>query len=217
MSRSKSLLIGVLLLFISSRVPGQEAAPTLSGRAGGRLRTNETKLDDGPREVLSTEEWHRMDSAVDRGLAFLASQEQPNGSFPSLPFAQPGVTSLCVLAFMAHGHTPGNGPYGERLERAVKFIMDCQKPSGLIMLTGPDSSEIDRNLDHDTGVAGTYDHAISSLTLAELYGMNPAASGPKLQALIAKSLRVSLAMQRWPKEHSYDKGGWRYVIDYDES
>ena len=61
-------------------------------------------------------------------VAFLAAQQQPDGSFPTTPNAQPAVTSLCVLAFMAHGHNPGNGPYGERLERAVQYIVNCQKP-----------------------------------------------------------------------------------------
>src|SRR2546423_14731636 len=62
------------------------------------------RSDDTPARVLSSQEWQRVDHSVDRGLAFLASQQQPDGSFPSLPYAQPGVTSLCVLAFMAHGH-----------------------------------------------------------------------------------------------------------------
>ena len=66
------------------------------------------------------------------GLRFLASQQQPDGSFPTLPDAQPAVTSLCVLAFMAHGHTPGP-VLTAKLGRAVKYIADCQKPNGLIM------------------------------------------------------------------------------------
>ena len=77
--------------------------------------------DNTPGNVLPEEEWRRVDMAVNRSLAFLASQQQPDGSFPTLPDAQPAVTSLCVLAFMAHGHTPGTGPYGEKLSRAVKY------------------------------------------------------------------------------------------------
>ena len=41
------------------------------------------------------------------------------------------------------------------------------------MLLGNDDPDIDRDIDHEIGCAGTYDHAISSLTLCELYGMNP--------------------------------------------
>src|SRR5215208_6559229 len=163
----------LLLLATAGQLRAQENAALQSG-ARNSVTAKIGRSDDTPARVLSSQEWQRVDHSVDRGLAFLASQQQPDGSFPSLPFAQPGVTSLCVLAFMAHGHTPGNGPYGERLERAVKFIMDCQKPSGLIMLIADEEPQINRNIPHDVGVAGTYDHAISTLTLSELFGMNPA-------------------------------------------
>ena len=65
--------------------------------------------DDEQSKVLSPSEWRRLDSAVDRALAWLATQQQQDGSFPTLTQGQPGVTSLCVLAFMAHGHEPGRG------------------------------------------------------------------------------------------------------------
>ena len=48
---------------------------------------------------------------------------------------QPGVTSLCMMAFVAHGHVPGDGQYGQRLERATDFVLSCQKENGLITLT----------------------------------------------------------------------------------
>src|SRR3954463_8338659 len=159
-----------LLLLAVGPLRAQENA-ALRSSARNSATAKIVRSDDTPARVLSSQEWQRVDHSVDRGLAFLASQQQPDGSFPSLDYAQPGVTSLCVLAFMAHGHAPGSGPYGERLERAVKFIVECQKPSGLIMLLGSDEPTINRNIEHDIGVAGTYDHAISSLTLSELYGM----------------------------------------------
>lgn len=173
--------------------------------------------DDTPRNVLSANEWRTVDRGVDRALTFLASQQQPDGSFPTLDYAQPAVTSLCVLAFMAHGHTPGNGPYGQRLDKAVKYIVDCQKPNGLIMLMGSDEPELDRNVEHVVGVAGTYDHAISSLTLSELYGMNPTKNAANMKSVINKSVRVTLQIQNWPKDLPDDEGGWRYLHDYDQS
>jgi hypothetical protein len=208
----------LVLFFAPFQLPAQEIQPSeiklmhTAPKFAVVISTNNT-----PRNILAAEEWRQIDHSVDRGLAFLASQQVADGSFPTLPFAQPGVTSLAVLAFMAHGHTPGNGPYGRHLERAIKYIVACQKKSGLIMLMAPDGSEVDRALEHDVGIAGTYDHAIASLTLAELYGMNPSAKAAELQSVIRNSLRVSLKMQRWPKERPDDNGGWRYVIDYDES
>jgi Prenyltransferase and squalene oxidase repeat len=173
--------------------------------------------DKTPDNTLSAEEWRRVDLKVNRGLAFLALQQQPDGSFPSLPYAQPAVTSLCVLAFMAHGHAPGNGPYGKQLERAVRFIINCQKPSGLIVLVGGDEQQINRKVPHDVGVAGTYDHAISSLTLAELFGMNPSSKIANLKNVINKSVRVTLEIQNWSKKRPEDKGGMRYIVEYGQS
>ncbi len=209
--------MGICLLLVAENpLRAQENVVTRSG-AGGSATAKTDRSDDTPANVLSSEEWLRVDHSVDRGLTFLASQQQPDGSFPTLPYAQPGVTSLCVLAFMAHGHVPGSGPYGERLERAVKYIFECQKSSGLIVLVGGDEPQVSRNIDHDVGVAGTYDHAISSLTLSELYGMNPTKSGAQLKNVINKSLPVSLEIQRWPKDSPEDAGGWRYIHDYDRS
>ena len=175
-------------------------APEVKTVTAPNLVTDKS-TDNAPGNVLPEDEWRRVDSAIDRGLAFLASQQQPDGSFPTHPDAQPGVTSLCVLAFMAHGHTPGTGPYGERLSRAVKYIADCQKPNGLIMLLGSDEPEIDRDIDHEVGVSGTYDHAISSLTLSELYGMNRQNNIANLQTRYRSSRSVRrLEIQRWPKD-----------------
>ena len=108
---------------------------------------------------------------------FLAAQQQPDGSFPTLPYAQPGVTSLCVLAFMAHGHAPGSGPYGERLGTSGEIhrrLPETKRPDHAgWRRRATDQSE---SATTKSAVAGTYDHAISSLTLSELYGMNPTKS-----------------------------------------
>jgi hypothetical protein len=190
--------------------------PAENNTQSAARKSRESK-DNTPANVLPAEEWRRLDSAVDRGLAFLASQQQPNGSFPSYDNAQPAVTSLCVLAFMAHGHTPGSGPYGERLDRAVKFIVGCQKPSGLIMLVGTEDQQINRDVEHMVGALGSYDHAISALTLAELYGMNPSKNAPQLRPVIEKSIRATVEIQYWPKDMPEDDGGWRYINDFDQS
>src|SRR5262245_51720072 len=102
--------------------------------------------ESDPTDVLPAEEWERVDQSVDRALAWLISQQQPDGSFPSIETGQPGVTSLCLLAFLAHGHMPNEGRYGEPLARAVEFVKECQKPNGLIAQMGPRSSPISRKV-----------------------------------------------------------------------
>jgi hypothetical protein len=172
--------------------------------------------DDAPTNVLSRDEWKRVDVAVNRALSWLAAQQRPDGSFPTIPNGQPGVTSLCVLAFMAHGHNPREGRYGEPLEKAIKYIMSCQKENGLVALNGPEGPQITRDIGWELGVTVAYNHAISSLTLSEIYGMGMTRRSEQMKRAINKSLATTLQMQRWPKDREADKGGWRYVMDIDD-
>ncbi len=202
------LCLLVLLLCGSAHAQeSQLSSPSPPARAVKR------DADDTMSKVLSASEWRRLDSAVDRALAWLATQQQADGSFPTLTQGQPGVTSLCVLAFMAHGHNPAVGPYGERLEKATKFIMSCQKPNGLVTLNGPTGPTLTRDVSYELGVTAAYNHAISSLTLSEIYGMGTRKEAVELPACIKKALAATLEMQRWPKDQSQDLGGWRYIID----
>jgi hypothetical protein len=119
---------------------------------------------------------------------------------------------------MAHGHNPGEGVYGQRLKRSIDFILACQKSNGILAYEIPDSSTIDRDVEHMAGVTGAYNHAIASLTLAEIYGMNRTdRSSSRIQSAIAKALAATLKMQRWPKDRPEDLGGWRYIETNPES
>jgi hypothetical protein len=201
-----------LLLAMSAPLYAQDST---GSEAGVPNREEQRNKDDAPPDALAPEEWRRLDAAVDRALAWLASRQRPDGSFPTLVQGQPGVTSLCVLAFMAHGHNPGNGLYGERLKRATDFIMSCQKPNGLVALYAPAGSRISRNVGETIGVTAAYNHAIGSLALSETYGMGQVADMEQMQRAIDKSLAATLEMQRWRKDRAVDRGGWRYVYDYD--
>ena len=79
---------------------------------------------------------------------------------------QPAVTSLSVMAFLSRGHQPGNGPYGDRLNRAIDFVLSCQLPNGLISLQTNDPSDPLETAQY----AAVYNHAISGLMLGEVYG-----------------------------------------------
>jgi hypothetical protein len=216
MLRTNCIFVACLMLSTAS-LPAAAQSNGSGSSADSTRRPRAKAADDTPREALSEQEWRVVDRSVERGLTFLAAQQQSDGSFPSVPVAQPGVTSLCVLAFMAHGHNPGSGPYGERLERAVKFITSCQKQNGLIMMLDNSGPEINREIAHEVGSAGTYDHAISALTLSELYGMNPEKNAQRLKGVIESALRVTLEMQHWEKDMPVDEGGWRYINDFDQS
>ena len=205
--------IGSVLLLAASPAFAQRAATQEAASAGAPVPPTKVVSDNTPANVLSADEWQRVDVAVNRALDWLARQQRPNGSFPTLETGQPGVTCLCMMALISHGHVPGDKRFGTRLEKATDFAISCQKPNGLVTLVGPDGPEIDRNVDHEIGTCAAYNHAISSLTLSELYGMNDGERARRLQKVINKSLATTILMQRWPKDQPADRGGWRYIDD----
>jgi hypothetical protein len=166
-------------------------------------------------EVLTREEWRQVDAAVERALKWLASQQLPDGSFSSIDKGQPGVTALCMMAFIAHGHLPGEHPYGPRIERAADYIVQCQKRNGLIAEVADNSPQVNRYVMHALGGPIAYNHAISSLALSEFYGMGEPEQATRVKRAVEKSIAITLAMQKWPKDRSVDEGGWRYIDDYD--
>ncbi|HEY3393914.1 MAG TPA: hypothetical protein VGK58_14475, partial [Lacipirellulaceae bacterium] len=124
------LLIVMLLGAAAKQVSSQQAESSKAVESNSKVGAG--AADDTPDDVLSEDEWQRVDAAVERALAWMVTQQQDDGSFITLQRGQPGVTCLCVMAFMAQGHLPGAGPYGARLERATDYVLDCQKQNGLI-------------------------------------------------------------------------------------
>jgi hypothetical protein len=169
------------------------------------------RASDSPANVLSPDEWQRVDAAIDRALNWLAAEQRDDGSFPTIEYGQPGITSLCVMAFLSHGETPGKTPHGTRIERAADYVLRCQKKSGLISLLGPDGPRLSRRVPHAIGETACYNHAISSLMLSELYGMSESSKSDRMQKAIGKAIAATLEMQQWPKDDTHDAGGWRYL------
>src|SRR5438105_8834444 len=61
--------------------------------------------------------------AINRSLAWLATQQHADGSFGTNQYhGNVAVTSLAGLAFMAGGHQPGRGQYGQKVTDAVRYI-----------------------------------------------------------------------------------------------
>lgn len=160
-----------------------------------------------PSDVLHPEQWQRVDAAVDRGLHFLASQQQADGSITAPRTGQPGITSLAVLAFLSRGHVPGEGAHGSQLLEAIDFVVRCQRADGLLSAAEPEAAHVHDGASH----AGNYNHAIAGLMLTEVYGM---VSGPR-QEKIAVAIRSALAFTRRqqtkPRQNPGEAGGWRYL------
>jgi hypothetical protein len=204
------------LLVLAAGAVAQESTSTLKAGARAGTTSSNRAIDGTPSNVLTPGQWRRVDESVGRALTWLANRQQPDGSFPTLDTGQPAVTSLCMMAFIAHGHVPGKGQYGARLDRAADYVLSCQKQNGLVTKLGPDGPQINRLISHEIGGCATYNHAISSLVLSEAYGMSPRSRARKLEAAIRKALAATLEMQVWPKDSPADRGGWRYVEDFDD-
>ena len=176
--------------------------------ANSQLDAN-PQLDAPERDLLDATQWQRIDESVVRSLEWLSDQQKPDGSFPTVAGGQPAVTSLCVMAFASHGHLPGQGKYGKQLEKAIEYIIGCQKRSGILALECPNTEKIPRTLNRDSSNNAVYNHAISATVLSEMYSL---ASGTEKQGqAIEKALAATLTMQKWPKNYDAELGGWRYL------
>src|SRR5262245_59029806 len=137
-----------------------------------------------------------VDQAVDRALNFLKNQQNlDDGSWTALGQRNPAVTSLAVMAFLSAGHVPGEGPYGETVERAVRWVLRRQDSSGLIATVGM----------HEM-----YHHGICTLMLAEVAGMVKGDLADEVREKLEKAVKVILDAQRTSGE---SRGGWRYRRD----
>ena len=154
--------------------------------------------------VLSSTQLERLDRAVDRGLSFLSKHQLSDGSFESQSQAQPAVTSFCVMAFLSRGHVPGEGPYGDRISRAIDFVLSTQQPGGLLCNL-PGGTE-------QWKLHGSYNHAIAGVMLGEVYGMTSGSQQESVHRGISRALeftrREQMKAKRWPD----DRGGWRYLL-----
>ena len=147
---------------------GQEASP--GTKAAGGLDANVSR-------------------AIERGLGFLASRQNEDGAFGREGYRRnAAVVSLAGIAYMAHGSTPGRGPYGQRINQCVNFVLENSQDSGFIFSAG------------GSGYGPMYGHGFATLFLAEVYGMWP---DGQVREKLKKAVRLIINTQN-------DEGGWRY-------
>ncbi len=203
--------IGLMLLAGWSGLPG--------ARGGGLPGTASAVPSQSFAAALSPAQWKQVEDCVDHALSWIASQQAADGSFPTRSDGQPAITGLCVLAFLSRGHQPGFGPYGAQMDRAIDFVISCQKPDGLFSFEAPDdTAQQDFNGFGRGGrglprgaQAGTYNHAIAGLMLGEVFGHANAQRTQQIKQAMDKALQFSRELQTHPKTAPEDKGGWRYL------
>jgi hypothetical protein len=184
----------------------EPTSPTPAASAKGptdAARRSGLRSKAPPAPLLTPAEWKLADRAIDRGLRFIAKHQAPDGSFLTLDPARPGVTSLCVMAMLARGHQPGKGPYGSLIERSIDYILDVQDPQSGALVQG-------LYLGGDDKGAAHYNHGISGVMLAEVYGMTDAKRHDRIRTAIEKALQYTRRVQTQWKGNPDDRGAWRY-------
>ena len=129
-----------------------------------------------------------LNQAVEKGLAYLARQQEPDGSFGAEGRygRNSAITALAALAFMSHGDLPGRGVYGEQVSNALDFVLNHQHENGLLAA--------------DTSHGPMYGHGFATLFLAEIYGQT---GDTRVREALVKAVRLIVGSQN-------DEGGWRY-------
>jgi hypothetical protein len=152
-----------------------------------RGTSNENLIDD------------RLRASVARGLEWLAAHQHKDGYWAELvgyklnsnyetlddrPLPHVGVTALALMSFLAGGHLPDRGKYGDVLHRGIDFVLDCAQDDGQITANG----------------TRMYSHAFATLFLAEVYGMVDRAD---VKRTLQRSVDLIVDSQN-------AEGGWRY-------
>lgn len=171
------------------------ASPSTAAPISPLVQGHGLRRDDGNGAIVVTPEQAR---AVERGLEWLAAHQNENGSwtakigyklnseyqFTAADSGHVGVTALACMAFMAGGHLPGQGKYGDVVDGGVRFVLNAVQDDGYITYGG----------------TRMYSHAIATLFLAEIYGMTHRED-------VQKKLQLSVD---FIVNSQNSEGGWRY-------
>ncbi len=111
------------------------------------------------------------------------------------------------MAFLSRGYQPGHGPYGQQLNKAIDFVLSCQKEDGLLCFDPPEPVFMENRATH----TGTYDHAIAGLMLGEVYGHVTGQRARNVRAAVNKAIQFTRALQTRAKPFGADAGGLRYL------
>src|SRR5262249_17340105 len=145
----------------------RSSAAVASLVASGHLLQGDTpdRLPDGSvaRGMITPE----AQTAINKGLAYLAARQASDGSFgePLQYRGNVAITRLAALAMMAGGHQPGRGKYGKVVTSALEYVLD-QEDSAI-----PGFLHRKSGMRHEHGPM--YGHGFGTLFLAEVYGMVP--------------------------------------------
>lgn len=133
--------------------------------------------------------------AIDNGLAYLARQQNDDGSF-GIGHNRGNIayTSIAGLAFMAGGHQPGRGKYGHVVRKALDNVISLEDRNIRGYLHNPVSN-----------IHGPmYGHGFAMLFLGEAHGtVTDPVQREKLRGCLSRAVEMTIKCQN-------NQGGWRY-------
>lgn len=148
----------------------------------------------------------RVEAAVQAGVAFLVTQQQPSGAIADAVKYQTALTSLAALALTGAGHSPQDKtPEGVALRRAIYFVLRADRQTADGYFGSADASVM-------------HGHAVTTLLLCELLRRS---TDPEQEELIRRKAAAAhqfiLRAQGARKLLRTDIGGWRYRPDAPDS
>lgn len=141
-----------------------------------------------PPPAAAQSEWEmtpESEKALERGLEWLAKNQGEKGNWDSNDL---GLVSMGAAAFLAAGHSPGRGKYGKTVEKALNFVVDSAKPSGLLNIS---------NSQRDM-----YNHGLATFVLGQAHGMTTS-QDRRLNGALDRALQLIANTQ-------CEDGGWDY-------
>jgi len=148
---------------------------------------------DEASDALAKQE-DQSELAVDKALGFLAKQQLADGSFQAAQY-KTAVTSLSIMAFLSKGYTPGDGPYGDVINKGIDYVLSTIAKDGKLV---PEQ------------YVSTYVHAINTLMLSEVSGMVNKPLQEKIDKVLPQCLKALLTAQQVRRGNPKQQGGWRY-------
>ena len=150
----------------------------------------------------------RVDQSIERGLKYLADAQLPNGAYGGENGSTAALPALAGMAFLSKGYLPGEEPYGEVVNRAIDYVLDCADMKQDAKFRGYLGGRANGRM---------YAHAIATLFLSEVSGMVDPDRQARIDEVLPFAAKIILDAQSRKKRDDQDRGGWRYQPDSSDS